>query len=261
MLNILSYFLFFISNFLIIIFLENELAKPFLSIYSISGLIIGPLSFYYFSKIRSKFKLLITSVIILNILILFFNNFFTFLVIIYVVNLFFTDFLSSQSNNKYLNFSYKFSLFILVFPYIFKSIDLENLLLLRIFVASLFLIYCHTSLENFLKLDVKSPTLYLITTNFNYYGGLYILTYLLSGLVLKFTYIIFQISFSIILKFYDLKLRNIITRTQFKFLNLLIVIIGIFAPLALLYFNNIYLIYILFYICLINFYLVKVKLV
>jgi hypothetical protein len=116
-------------------------------------------------------------------------------------------------------------------------------------------------LENFLKLDVKSPTLYLITTNFNYYGGLYILTYLLSGLVLKFTYIIFQISFSIILKFYDLKLRNIITGAQFKFFNLLIVIIGIFAPLALLYFNNIYLIYILFYICLIIFYLIKVKLV
>ena len=74
MLNIISYFLFFISNFLIIIFLDNELAKPFLSIYSISGLIIGPLSFYYFSKIRSQFKLLITSIIISNILILIHTN-------------------------------------------------------------------------------------------------------------------------------------------------------------------------------------------
>ena len=128
MLNIISYFLFFISNFFIIIFLDNELAKPFLSIYSISGLIIGPLSFYYFSKIRSQFKLLIVSTIVLNILILVLNNFFTFLVIIYVLNLFFTDFLSSQSNNKYLNFYYKFSLFILVVPYIFETISLENLL-------------------------------------------------------------------------------------------------------------------------------------
>ena len=93
MLNIFSYFLFFTSNFLIIFFLDNELAKPFLSIYSISGLIIGPLSFYYFSKIRSKFKFLIVIVIIINILTLLFNNFFSTLVIIYVTNLFFTDFL------------------------------------------------------------------------------------------------------------------------------------------------------------------------
>ena len=261
MLNIFSYFLFFISNFLIIFFLDNELAKPFLSIYSISGLIIGPLSFYYFSKIRSKFKFLIVIVIIINILTLLFNNFFSTLVVIYVTNLFFTDFLSSQSNKKYINFFYKFFLFFSIVPYIFESVSLENLLLLRIFIASSFLLYCSITLQKLSKLDVKSPITYLITTNINYYGGLYILTHLLSGLVLKFTYIIFQLSFSIILKFYDLKLRSIITNKQFKFFNIIIVIIGVLAPLVLINFNNVYVIYPLFYLCLFIFYLIKIKLV
>ena len=261
MLNIFSYFLFFISNFLIISFLDNELAKPFLSIYSISGLIIGPLSFYYFSKIRSNFKSLIVFVIIINVLTLLFNNFFSILVIIYVTNLFFTDFLSSQSNNKYLNFSYKSFLFFSIIPYVFESINLENLILIRILIASFFLFYCSISLQNLSKLDVKSPITYLISTNVNYYGSLYILTYLLSGFVLKFTYIIFQLSFSVILKFYDLKLRSIITNKQFKFFNIIIVIIGVLAPLALINFNNVYVIYPLFYLCLFIFYLIKIKLV
>ena len=261
MLNIFSYFIFFASNFLIIFFLKNDIVKPFLSIYSISGLIIGPLSFYYFSKIKDKFKFLILSILALNLLIIPFNNNFNFLVVIYVINLFYTDFLSSQSNSKFLNLFYKISLFFSVFPFIFNYMSLENLLFLRIFLASFLLIYCYFYLKNFLKLDVKSPITYLISTNFNYYGGLYILTYLLSGMMLKITYIIFQISFSIILKFYDLKLRNIITKNQFKFLNIFVVTIGIIVPFVLSNFGVAYFIYLLFYLCLFGFYIIKIKLV
>ena len=132
---------------------------------------------------------------------------------------------------------------------------------MRIFLASFLLIYCYFYLKNFLKLDVKSPITYLISTNFNYYGGLYILTYLLSGMMLKITYIIFQISFSIILKFYDLKLRNIITKNQFKFLNIFVVTIGIIVPFVLSNFGVAYFIYLLFYLCLFGFYIIKIKLV
>ena len=54
MTNYLSYLLYFFSNLLIVIYVPDIEAQIFLSVYSFSSLLIGPLSFIFFSKYTQK---------------------------------------------------------------------------------------------------------------------------------------------------------------------------------------------------------------
>ena len=129
MINYVSYFLFFFGNFLFIFFIDNDLAYDFLSVYSISGLIIGPFIFFYFSKLRESIKFSKILIILLNLSLFFISDFLIFLIILYSINVFYCDFLSSQSNNYKINFYFKLSFFLSVIPFILNIFDINQLLI------------------------------------------------------------------------------------------------------------------------------------
>ena len=261
MINYLSYFLFFLGNFLFIFFIDNEIAYNFLSVYSITGLIIGPTIFLYFSKLRKSIKLSKLLVISLNFSLFFVSDFLTLLIIVYSINLFYSDFLSSQSNNKIINFNFKLSFFILVIPFILNIININQLLIFRILVCSLVILYFYFKTYSYEKIVVKSPLIYLISTNFSYFGSLYLLTFILKGFILKITYIFFQVCFSVILKMYDMKIRGIIKNAKYdlilKFLNLFYILL----PLLFINFEISYLIFLIYYSNIIILYLIKTYLI
>jgi uncharacterized membrane protein len=94
MTSFISYILFFFGNFLLILFIDNNLAQKFLSTYSLSGLILGPLIFLYFSKEQKNIKHSQILVLLVNCSLLYFNNNLIYLVIVYSLNLFYSDFIS-----------------------------------------------------------------------------------------------------------------------------------------------------------------------
>ena len=113
MINYISYFLFFFGNFLFILFIENSIVQKFLNVYSLSGLIIGPLIFFiFFKRTKKSIKLSKTFILLINLSLFYYQESFTYLIIVYALNLFYSDFLSSQSKKiKNLNF-FIFKLFI-----------------------------------------------------------------------------------------------------------------------------------------------------
>ncbi len=257
MINYLSYFLFFFGNFLFIFFIDNALAYNFLSVYSISGLIIGPIIFLYFSKSRTSIKFSKILIIFLNFSLFFIADFLTFLIILYSINLFYSDFLSSQSNNNRINFYFKFSFFLSVIPFILNILDISQLLIFRILICSLTIIYYYFSSYSYENIVVKSPLYYLISTNFSYFGSLYLITFILKGFVLKITYIFFQICFSIILKLYDLKIRSIIQKNKFDLFLKTVYLILILLPLTFINLEISYKIFLIYYFNIFILYLIK----
>ncbi len=261
MINYLSYFLFFFGNFLFIFFIDNEIAYNYLSVYSITGLIIGPTIFLYFSRLRKSIKFSKFFVIFLNLGLFFIYDYFFLLIIIYTINLFYSDFLSSQSNNNKVNFYFKFTFFLSVIPFIFNVLDIDQLLILRIIICSFVILYFYFNVYSYENIVVKSPLTYLISTNFSYFGSLYLITFILKGFMLKIVYIFFQICFSVILKIYDLKIRGILKIAKFdlilKFINLFL----IFFPLLFINLEISYLIFLVYYSNIIIIYLIKTYLI
>lgn len=261
MINFISYILFFFGNFLLILFLDNNVAQKFLSTYSLSGLILGPLIFLYFSREQKNIKYSQILVLLINCSLFYFNNNFIYLVIVYSLNLFYSDFISSQSNSiKRLNFIYKTFIFLSVIPFIFNFLKLEQLIEIRIFLASL-LVFMYLFVNfSYNKIDVKFPIIYLISTNLVYFGSLFFITILIKSFILKIIYIAFQVCFSLILKLYDLKLRNILDRNKFEkyFKNIYIVLICF--PLIFLIYNVSEIILFIYYLNMFFFYMIKKKL-
>ena len=102
-----------------------------------------------------------------------------------------------------------------IFPLIFNYFTFESILILRIVFCVFLIIYLFLIEEEYSKLQIKNPLSYQIFTNVNYFGSLFILSVILDEYSLKITYILFQVGFAIILKFYDLRIRNIINYNQF----------------------------------------------
>ena len=189
---------------------------------------MGPLIFLYFSREQKNIKHSQILVLLINCSLFFFNNNFIYLVIVYSLNLFYSDFISSQSNSiKGLNFIYKTFIFLSVIPFILDFWKLDQLIEIRIFLASsLVLMYLFVNFS-YNKIDVKFPIIYLISTNLIYFGSLFFITILIKSFILKLIYIAFQVCFSLILKLYDLKLRNILDKNKFEkyFKNIYIILI------------------------------------
>ena len=76
---------------------------------------------------------------------------------------------------------------------------------------------------------------------------------------LKITYILFQVGFAIILKFYDLRIRNIINYNQFdtKFRYIIFIVFSI--SLIFLYIESFLTIFFLYYLSVIFFLLIRYK--
>ena len=96
MINLISYALFFLGNFLTIIFIPDLLVQSFLASFSIFSLIIGPANFILFSRFFKKKFLFLKIILLINLIQFLYIDNFTILIFIYTVNIFFSDFLSSQ---------------------------------------------------------------------------------------------------------------------------------------------------------------------
>ena len=259
MINLLSYFLYFFSN-LIIIFLVPDLkAQTFLAIYSLSSLIIGPLSFIFFSKfIKEIFKLKIV-IILINFLLIFLIQSDGYLYFIYTLNIFFCDLLSSQNQSQKLNFLFKFILAVSVILLILEIFSFNTLICFRVIICSILIIYLLFNNNKYITLDIQRPYYYQLITNLNYFGVLFVLTIFLEGYILKVIYIILQTSQSAILKLYDLKIRKIIDDKNFNLIFKIVTILIFLIPLIFLFFKVSKMIIILYYFSFGILFLVKYK--
>lgn len=257
--NYLSYFLYFFGNLLVIINVPNTQAQIFLSTYSLSSLFIGPLSFIFFSKYIDKNIQIKFLIIFLNLSLFFLIENISYFYIVYTLNLFFCDLFSSQMKNQKLNFLFKLILFVTVIPLILNIFSFNFLIFFRIILCSSLLIYLLIINEKYFNLDIKYPYTYQLITNLNYFGSLFTITLFLEGQTLKILYIIFQVNLSIMLKFYDLKIRKIIKRKLFEKIFKFAVTFIIFIPVSFLFFDVPKLTMILFYLSSIIIIFVKYK--
>ena len=185
---------------------------------------------------------------------------FTILIFVYTINIFFSDFLSSQLKFSKLNFIYKLTFFLISFLLILDFASINQILELRIILSSILLIFVLIFKIKHIKLDVKYPVTYQFLTNINYYLPLYLTTLVLEMFKLKLVYVTFQIGFGLILKSYDLKIRKIIDENIFNFYNKFLYLIILLLPLIFFNFNIELIIYFLYYSSVSIFIYVKKKL-
>ena len=260
MINLTSYALFFLGNFLTIIFIPASLVQSFLASFSIFSLIIGPANFILFSRFLEKKFLFLKIILLINLIQFLYIDNFTILIFIYTVNIFFSDFLSSQLKFSKLNFIYKLSFFLISFLLILDFASIKQILELRIILSSVLLIFVLIFKIKHIKLDVKYPVTYQFLTNINYYLPLYLTTLVLEMFKLKLVYVTFQIGFGLILKSYDLKIRKIIDENIFNFYNKFLYLIILLLPLIFFNFNIELIIYFVYYSSISIFIYVKKKL-
>ena len=258
MINIISYILFFFGNFLFILFIPDLKVQSFLYIYTLSSLIVGPISFTFFSKFFNQFNKIKILIFILSLVIIFYSNN-NYLYFVYTLNIFFSDLFSSQVKGKKINFLFKGLLFLSVIPLIFNFYSFEFTLLLRIILCVSLIVLLFIIKPLYIKLDIPNPIFYQAITNINYFGSLFILTLILEKFALKVTYITFQIGFSIILKYYDLRIRRIINDQKFKKNLKYIMLIIFLLPLTFFITNPLLSVFILYYLSIIFFFLMKYK--
>ena len=261
MINLTSYALFFLGNFLTIIFIPASLVQSFLASFSIFSLIIGPANFILFSRFLEKKFLFLKIILLINLIQFLYIDNFTILIFIYTVNIFFSDFLSSQLKFSKLNFIYKLSFFLISFLLILDFASIKQILELRIILSSMLLIFVLIFKIKHIKLDVKYPVTYQFLTNINYYLPLYLTTLVLEMFKLKLVYVTFQIGFGLILKSYDLKIRKIIDENIFNFYNKFLYLIILLLPLIFFNFNIELIIYFVYYSSVSIFIYVKKKLI
>ncbi len=259
MINLISYILFFFGNFLFILFIPDIKVQGFLYVYTFSSLIVGPTSFVFFSNFFNQYNKIKILILFFNLGIIYYYNNNFYLYFVYTLNIFFSDLFSSQIKEKKLNFLFKFLLFLSVIPLIFNFFSFESILFLRIIFCTSLIVLLFFLKPDYIKLEINNPLLYQTLTNINYFGSLFILTLVLEKFYLKITYIIFQIGFSIILKYYDLRIRNIISNQQFinNFKYIFLIIFSL--PIMFFFTKPTILIFILYYLSIIFFLFMKYK--
>lgn len=209
MINILSYGLFVLSNILLIFLVPESYVNSFLKNYSFACGFFSFIVIFIFSK-RDVNRINIAVILILTILVLYFINNFFILVIFYSLNLIFADYLFSQKiNGQNINFLFRFLLLASLLLILLKDFDFQNILYFRLFIILFLYLFLFRTPYLFNKLLLLNPTHYVIFTHLIYYGSLFFLTYFLTGTSLKVWYLVFQIGFSLILKIFDFKIRNI----------------------------------------------------
>jgi hypothetical protein len=209
MINILSYGLFVLSNILLIFLVPESYVNSFLKNYSFACGFFSFIVIFIFSK-RDVNRINIAVILILTILVLYFINNFFILVIFYSLNLIFADYLFSQKiNGQNINFLFRFLLLASLLLILLKDFDFQKILYFRLFIILFLYLFLFRAPYLFNKLLLSNPTKYVFFTHFIYYGSLFSLTYFVSNFFLKVWYLVFQIGFSLILKIFDIKIRNI----------------------------------------------------
>lgn len=261
MINLISYFLFFAGNLLLVFFVPENISKVFLSKYAFYSLFLGPINFIFISKFFTKKNYFLISTIIINIFFIFFKENFLFIIFIYVINIFFSDFLFSQIKYQKINFYYKLLSFFISLLLTTGYFEFLLVLKLKILLSAVFYVLVLFKNYEYNSLDVKSPILYQIFTNINYYLPLFIVSIYTEINSLKTTYLVFQISFSILLKFDDLRIRRIVSNNFYNFIDSYLLYFVLILSLILIFLQIHYLLILMYYINVILFIQIKKKLI
>lgn len=249
--GIISFFLYNLSNVLLIVLLPTDVSKEFLNFYSFSSGIFSFLIFYNFtnSNFLNRYTVIVIGIFILVILIKYPSL--ELLIILYVFILLFSDYFFSQSNLKKLNLIFKFILLIL------STLLFFNFSLIFVLKAKCILILLCLLLSNFFKVSIKtlkvnSPLNYSIYTCLIYFGSLFLISLLSDNEIIKIFYISLQILLGLKLKIFDLKIRDIELKI-FDFEKLFNVFSIFFFLILSIYFREV----IYFFIYLISYYFLE----
>lgn len=210
-----SFFLYNLSNLLLIVLVPKDIAKEFLNYYSLASGIFSFLVFYNFSK-KNYIKNIY--VIILSFLILIYSIYYENLLLIttvYVFVLLYGDYYFSQSKEELLNFIFKFSLLVSTLI-ILLDFNIFQVLKIKILILAVFLSFLFFKKSSFKTLKVNSPVIYSLCTCFIYFGALFITSVISSSDIVKIFYISIQVFLGLKLKIFDMNIRNI----KFQFFNI-----------------------------------------
>ena len=259
MINITSYFLYSISNFLFILLIPNNFTKLFFLNYPIASGFFTFIVFYHFSK--KKFFLEKHIMIISALLILLselFNSdiyiiwLFTFLII-------YSDYFFSQRKNYLINFYFKLLLCVsslLLYQNFLNPIFVLKIKIITIYLTFIFY-YLFCKKYQFLRLKVTSPIIYNFLTCLIYYLSLFLLTILVSDVYIKIVYISFQILIGIQLKLFDIKIRNI--KLKYNNIEILFNLISFLYLIFLGIYLNLYFLVIFYVIVFLSLNFIKKK--
>ena len=230
LINITSYFLFFLSNLVFLILIPSELSKVFFINYSIANGIFSYVIVLLFSQNRIiDNKILLFFFLILTILCYALNNLII-LIWVYTLILIFGDYFFSQKKYIKSNLFIKFSLFLISCLLFFDQFTLYivmNIKILYLLICiSVFYIY---GIQQSNPLEVKKPNLYVISTCIIYFGSLYIIAVISINEFIKLFYISFQVFLSIKLKIFDLNIRGILKINEYRKILLILAFIYFMA--------------------------------
>ena len=246
LINILSYFIFFLSNLVFLILIPSELNKVFFLNYSIANGVFSYFIVLLFSQkkiIDTKFSLLLF--ILLTIFCFMIDNL-TFLIWFYTLILIYADYFFSQKKYIKSNLLIKFSLLLISCLLFFDQFSLHLVMNIKI----LYLLVCISTfyilkIDTSNSLEVKKPNLYVISTCVIYFGSLYIIAFITVNELIKLFYISFQVFLSIRLKILDLNIRGILKINKYG--KILFISALIYFMTISIYFN-LYFLLILFLI-------------
>ena len=246
MINVTSYFLYNLSNLLIIILIPSDVASDYLNIYSVGSGIFSFYVFYHFSiKELIKKKTIIIVGISSVVLDYFFTSSILFIVFIYTFLLIHSDYYFSQSNLKKTNFVFKFLLLITSLLLFFK-IHIIIIIYIKIIIICFFYIFSNYLKVNKIGLKIKSPLKYSLFTCTIYFGSLFLISIIADILTVKIFYIFMQLFLGFKLKLFDLEIRSL-SSTKLN-LNLLMNIFSFIFIVVLSFFYNEFLILVIYII-------------
>ncbi len=211
MINISSYILYNLSNLLFALLIPNNFTKLFFINYSISSGIFTFIIFYHFSKknIFSEKNIMISSTFLIFLSEIF--NSTIYIIWLFTYLLIYSDYFFSQRKNYFVNFYFKFLLFITCF-FLYQDflypIEVLKIKIIIIYLTFAFY-YLFCKKNDLIPLKVNSPLEYIFWTCVIYFGSLSLLTIMVPNNFIKIIYISFQILIGIQLKLFDLKIRDI----------------------------------------------------
>ena len=238
--NISSYFIFFLSNLVFLLLIPSELNKVFFVNYSIANGVFSYFIVLLFSQkkiINTKFPLLF--LIFLSIFCFISNNLII-LIWFYTLILIYADYFFSQKKYIKSNLFLKFSLLLISCLLIFDQFSLYLVMSIKIlFLLISILIFYILNIHSSDPLEIKKPNLYVISTCIIYFGSLYVIAFVTINELIKLFYISFQVFLSIRLKIFDLNIRGILKTNKYR--KILFISALIYFMTISIYFNLYYL--------------------
>ncbi len=246
LINILSYFIFFLSNLVFLILIPSELNKVFFVNYSIANGVFSYFIVLIFSQkkiIDTKFSLFFFT---LFTIFCFTSDSLIFLIWFYTSILIYADYFFSQKKYIKSNLFIKFSLLLISCLLFFDQFSLYLVMNIKIlYLLICILTFYILKIDQSNTLEVKKPNLYVISTCIIYFGSLYIIAFITVNELIKLFYISFQVFLSIRLKIFDLNIRGILKINKY---GKIIFISALIYFMTISIFSNLYFLLILFLI-------------